>query len=67
MNKKKTRIVTIDPKLCIGCITCQAASPKGFVLKNGLSHCLDPNAEGVEEATNLCPVRAITISESKED
>jgi ferredoxin len=61
---------TVDPDLCIGCGLCEETCPEVFRLgDDSIAHVIDddPPAEtyaDIEEAAELCPTSAITVSGS---
>jgi ferredoxin len=65
---KKTKLLTMDQKKCIGCMACVSLAPKIFrINKKGKSEVvkqpLKTNGE-IRRAISNCPVAAISYQES---
>jgi len=62
MNK----VPVVDPEVCIGCGTCVALAPQTFQFsEDGKVKVVNPEGddeETIKEATQACPVNAITLT-----
>ena len=59
--------IKVDKDTCIGCGSCEAICPEGFLMKNGKAVPKKASVEELdcqEEAKQACPVGAISVQKN---